>query len=158
MGDDHVCHLFHSPPLSSFSFTPSRNIPVNPVACHGSFEFSHRKPPKSDRERPLPLRSTSTCSFARDRDPRPETLTVIKLSNYQSSNLLSDQRWLPYFAFFLFLVVTDVPASRTLPRLPGQKKNGKGKITRAYAKATNPSIRLSLPQIYKSDCIADRGT
>ncbi len=43
------------PPLrfpSSFFLLihPSRNIPVNPVACHGSFEFSHRKPPKSDRE------------------------------------------------------------------------------------------------------------
>ena len=43
-------------PSSFFPHThPSRNIPVNPVACHGSFEFSHRKPPKSDRERTLPL-------------------------------------------------------------------------------------------------------
>ena len=38
-------------PSSVFLFIhPSRNIPVIPVACHGSFEFSHRKPPKSDRE------------------------------------------------------------------------------------------------------------
>ena len=61
--------------------------------------------------------------------------------------------------FCFFLVVTDVQAAPFLaaPRLPGQKENGKGKIKRAYANATYPSIRLSLPQIYKSDCIADRG-
>ena len=59
---------------------PIPQHPSQPSRLSWSFEFSHRKPPKSDRKRPLPLRSTSTCSFARDRDPRPETLTVIKSS------------------------------------------------------------------------------
>ena len=72
---------------------PSRNIPVNPVnpvACHGSFEFSHRKPPKTDRERPLPLRSLLALALSQEIETRPETLTVIKLSIIELAIGISD--------------------------------------------------------------------
>ena len=51
---------------------PSRNIPVNPVACHGSFEFSHCKPPKKCSRRTLSRLLLARWSFVRDRDCRPE--------------------------------------------------------------------------------------
>ena len=134
------------PPLrfpSSFFLLihPSRSIPVNPVACHGSFEFSHRKPPKSDRERTVPLLA---LALSQDRDRRPETLTVIKLSII---DLLSDQQLLPFFAFFslLFLCLFfagNGRTSRTLPlaasRLPGQKENGKAKNNKGVCKSNLP--------------------
>ena len=48
--------------------------PVNPVACHGSFEFSHRKPPKKCSRRTLPRLARFSLSQEIGKPPTGNTI------------------------------------------------------------------------------------